>query len=237
MFRSLNRWRFVRKYFTMRLRRRRHLCSAGRFPNDALRTYALSLASSLLFEGDSSRLYQKLVKGDESVVSIEASMNGVGHPHCTSSRCPNRAKRSARIASKIFDEIKRIATDGPTAAEMEKLRNSLCNDAVRGRQSYVPRSAPGGVCVVRFGSETRRFRVGPVSQHHCRRHQEGCFSLHGRRKPRRARYRSHACRGTRRGNDRCFATAAGRATSTCCLPRWFLKSLRRNQVAGKRRCP
>src|SRR4030095_9487414 len=32
--------------------------------------YALSLAGNLLFEGDSSRLYQKLVKGDESVVSI-----------------------------------------------------------------------------------------------------------------------------------------------------------------------
>jgi predicted Zn-dependent peptidase len=30
--------------------------------------YALSLAADLIFEGDSSRLYQKLVKGDESVV-------------------------------------------------------------------------------------------------------------------------------------------------------------------------
>ena len=28
--------------------------------------YALSLGGTLLFEGDSSRLYQKLVKGDES---------------------------------------------------------------------------------------------------------------------------------------------------------------------------
>ncbi len=37
--------------------------------------YALSLAGTLLFEGDSSRLYQKLVKGDESVVSIEGGVD------------------------------------------------------------------------------------------------------------------------------------------------------------------
>ena len=39
----------------------------------------------------------------------------------------------AMIRAQIFDEINRIAADGPTEAEMEKLRNSLCNDAVRGR--------------------------------------------------------------------------------------------------------
>ena len=44
------------------------------------------------------------------------------------------------IRQQIFDEIKRIAAEGPTDAEMEKLRNSLCNDAVRGRQSTMYRA-------------------------------------------------------------------------------------------------
>ena len=45
-----------------------------------------------------------------------------------------------KIREQIFDEINRIATNGPTEAEMEKLRNSLCNDAVRGRQSTMYRA-------------------------------------------------------------------------------------------------
>ncbi len=64
----------------------------------------------------------------------------VDHRRCTSSRCQNPAKTSDKIREQIFDEIKRIATDGPTEAEMEKLRNSLCNDAVRGRQSTMYRA-------------------------------------------------------------------------------------------------
>src|SRR5260370_42444547 len=37
--------------------------------------YELSLASHLLFEGESARLYQKLVKGEESVVQIQGGID------------------------------------------------------------------------------------------------------------------------------------------------------------------
>ena len=37
--------------------------------------YALMLASHLLFEGEASRLYQKLVKGEESVVQIQGGID------------------------------------------------------------------------------------------------------------------------------------------------------------------
>ena len=103
--------------------------------------YALSLAGSLLFEGDSSRLYQKLVKGDESVVSIEGGVDERRGPSALYIfALPKPGEEVSTIRSQIFDEIKRIATDGPTGAEMEKLRNSLCNDAVRGRQSTMYRA-------------------------------------------------------------------------------------------------
>ena len=39
------------------------------------------------------------------------------------------------IKQAIQQEIARLAQEGPTAEEMEKLRNNLLNDAVRGRQS------------------------------------------------------------------------------------------------------
>jgi predicted Zn-dependent peptidase len=103
--------------------------------------YALSLAGTLLFEGDSSRLYQKLVKGDESVVSVEGGVDERRGPSALYIfALPKPGEEVSKIRDQIFDEIRRIATDGPTGAEMEKLRNSLCNDAVRGRQSSMYRA-------------------------------------------------------------------------------------------------
>jgi predicted Zn-dependent peptidase len=103
--------------------------------------YALSLGGTLLFEGDSSRLYQKLVKGDESVISIEGGIDERRGPSALFVfALPKPGEESGKIRDQIFDEIKRISTVGPTEAEMEKLRNSLCNDAVRGRQSTMYRA-------------------------------------------------------------------------------------------------
>ena len=103
--------------------------------------YALSLAGSLLFEGDSSRLYQRLVKGDESVISIEGGIDERRGPSALSVfSLPKPGEDAAKIRDEIFEEIKRMATAGPTEAEMEKLRNSLSNDAVRGRQSTMYRA-------------------------------------------------------------------------------------------------
>jgi zinc protease len=103
--------------------------------------YALSLAGTLLFEGDSSRLYQKLVKGDESVVSIEGGIDERRGPSAFYIfALPKPGEEVTQIREQIFDEIKRVATEGPSSEEMEKLRNSLCNDAVRGRQSTMYRA-------------------------------------------------------------------------------------------------
>jgi predicted Zn-dependent peptidase len=103
--------------------------------------YALSLAGTLLFDGDSSRLYQKLVKGDESVVSIEGGVDERRGPSAFYIfALPKPGEEVTVIREKIFDEIKSIATDGPSVEEMEKLRNSLSNDAVRGRQSTMYRA-------------------------------------------------------------------------------------------------
>jgi predicted Zn-dependent peptidase len=103
--------------------------------------YALSLAGNLLFEGDSSRLYQKLVKGDESVVSIQGGIDERRGPSALYIfALPKPDQDFVKIRREIFDEIKRLATEGPSADEMEKLCNSLANDAVRGRQSSMYRA-------------------------------------------------------------------------------------------------
>ncbi len=103
--------------------------------------YALSLAADLIFEGDSSRLYQKLVKGDESVVSIQGGIDERRGPSALYIfALPKPGEEVAAIREQIFDEIRSLRTSGPSPAEMEKLQNSLCNDVVRGRQSTMYRA-------------------------------------------------------------------------------------------------
>jgi hypothetical protein len=54
-------------------------------------------------------------------------------------------------------EIKDIATNGPTAEEMQKLHNQLLNDEVRSRQSSLSRAqqSPNS----RFTTATRRSSI------------------------------------------------------------------------------
>jgi zinc protease len=103
--------------------------------------YALTLAADLIFEGDSSRLYQKLVKGDESVVSIQGGIDERRGPSALYIfALPKPGEEVAAIRNQIFEEIRALSTSGPSAAEMEKLQNSLCNDVIRGRQSTMYRA-------------------------------------------------------------------------------------------------
>jgi len=103
--------------------------------------YALSLASHLLFEGESARLYQKLVKGEESVVQIQGGIDERRGPSgLFIVVIPKPDHAGSQIREAIFDEIRQLATSGPTAEEMEKLRNNLFNAAVRSRQSSLFRA-------------------------------------------------------------------------------------------------
>ncbi|HYN85088.1 MAG TPA: pitrilysin family protein [Pyrinomonadaceae bacterium] len=103
--------------------------------------YALSLASDLLLEGDSSRLYQRLVKGEESVVGIQG---GIGERRGPSSfyvfAIPKPGHDADQIRATLTEEIRRLAEEGPTPGEMEKLRNNLLNDFTRGCQSSLYRA-------------------------------------------------------------------------------------------------
>ena len=103
--------------------------------------YALSLASHLLFEGESARLYQKLVKGEESIVQIQGGIDERRGPSgLFIVVIPKPEHEGTHIREIIFDEIRQLATAGPSAEEMEKLRNNLFNAAVRSRQSSLFRA-------------------------------------------------------------------------------------------------
>ena len=102
---------------------------------------ALYLAGKLLYDGESSRLYQKLVKGDESIVQLFGFTDERRGPSGVAvGAIPKPGQDLSRIRERIMHEIKDLATNGPTAEEMQKLQNQLISGAVRSRQSSLSRA-------------------------------------------------------------------------------------------------
>ncbi len=102
---------------------------------------ALALAGKIISEGESSRLYQKLVKGDESVLQLVSFTDERRGPSgFLIFALPKPGKDLTKIRETITNEIKDMATNGPTAEEIQKLHNNLINDAVRARQSSLGRA-------------------------------------------------------------------------------------------------
>ncbi len=103
--------------------------------------FALYLGGKLLYDGDSSRLYQKLVKGDESVIQLFGFTDERRGPSSIFiGAIPKPESDLSQIRNIIMSEIKDIAENGPQADEMQKLQNQLLNDAVRTRQSSQSRA-------------------------------------------------------------------------------------------------
>lgn len=102
---------------------------------------ALYLAGKTLYDGDSSRLYQKLVKGDESVIQLFGFTDERRGPSSIFvGAIPKPEKDLSKIRDTIMHEIQDLSTNGPTADEMQKLHNQLINDSVRMRQSSMARA-------------------------------------------------------------------------------------------------
>jgi len=102
---------------------------------------ALSALGSIFGGGESSRLYQKLVKGEESVIQLFGFTDERRGPSSIFvGAIPKPEKDLSKIRETIMTEIKDLAAHGPTCEEMEKIENQLINDAVRMRQSSMSRA-------------------------------------------------------------------------------------------------
>ena len=110
-------------------------------PRRSAEFYALYLAGKVLYDGDSSRLYQKLVKGEESVIQLFGFTDERRGPSSIFiGAIPKPEKDLSKIRETIMHEIHDLATHGPTTEEMEKIENQLINDSVRMRQSSMSRA-------------------------------------------------------------------------------------------------
>ncbi len=103
--------------------------------------YPLELLAIVLGDGESSRLYQKLVKERELLQSIEVSTDDRRGPDLLSVWAVVAAGRQGTAARQIiFDEITSIARRGITERELQKAKNRVRSQFIFGMQSNLSRA-------------------------------------------------------------------------------------------------
>ena len=83
----------------------------------------LDLATDLLANGKTSRLYRRLVFDERLATDVSASQNSremMGYAQITATAAPGHTL--AELERVIFEEIARLAADGPTDEEIERGR-------------------------------------------------------------------------------------------------------------------
>jgi zinc protease len=89
-------------------------------------SYALQLLGIILSEGKSSRLYQRLVERDQTVTFVSADYGESKDPTLFHIRAEGRGEHSAEeIEASIYDELKRVVSDGITEAELERAKHQI----------------------------------------------------------------------------------------------------------------
>ena len=103
--------------------------------------FALDLFMTILSEKESSRLYRRLVKEDKLAVSVEGGMQpSRGTSMAEIKVLSPQGVDPKKIQDAIYEEISKLAKDGPEDWEMEKLRNSERSQQVSETSSDLSRA-------------------------------------------------------------------------------------------------
>ncbi|MEM9191896.1 MAG: pitrilysin family protein [Myxococcota bacterium] len=103
--------------------------------------YPLELLSLILGDGESSRLYQKLVKQEEICQQISVSTDDRRGPDLFSVWAILASGHTGEEARRhIYAELQRVAQSGVTARELEKAKNRVSSILIFGMQSNLSRA-------------------------------------------------------------------------------------------------
>jgi len=98
---------------------------------------ALAILSSLLTGGRTSRLYRRLILEDRLAAGVFSSMGpGERFPQLFQIDATPRAPHTTgEIEEAIYVELERLAEEGPTDGELERVRNQIAAGSIRRLQS------------------------------------------------------------------------------------------------------
>lgn len=86
--------------------------------------YALNLLNTILFTGESSRMYQRLVDKDQCALEVGAEVENSFDPALFVIYLqPKQGVDPAKCENTVYEELDRLKKDGPTDQELEKAKN------------------------------------------------------------------------------------------------------------------
>ncbi len=112
--------------------------------------YALSMLETILFNTQSSRLYQKLVKDTELAISISGGVNLQRGPNLFYIYSIVKKGSVDKVKKIIYDEIEKIKKEGISDEELLKAKNRVKTDFVFQLQSNLKRALQIGTYALYF---------------------------------------------------------------------------------------
>ncbi len=120
--------------------------------------YPLQVLETVLFSGQSSRMYRRLVDRDQTALSVSGGTDVSFDPTLFEiATQPKAGVDPAAIEAAIYDEIAKVAADSVTPAEIEKAKNILLSDFYRRIRTISGRSNAIGTYEVFFGDYRKLF--------------------------------------------------------------------------------
>jgi zinc protease len=120
--------------------------------------YPLQALQTILFSGQSSRMYKRLVDRDQLALSVSGGSGWSFDPSLFSITAqPKAGVDPAAVEKAVYEELDRIKTDAVTDEELEKAKNILLSGFYRQIKTISGRSNAMGIYEVFFGDFKKLF--------------------------------------------------------------------------------
>jgi zinc protease len=127
--------------------------------------YALSVLRTILFAGQSSRMYSRLVDKDQLALSIGGSMQFALDPTLFVITAQPKAGIEPQACEKaVYEELEKVKTAGVTPEELEKAKNILLAQFYRQMKTESGRANALGTYEVYFGDYHKLFDAANAYQ-------------------------------------------------------------------------
>ncbi|HTG16860.1 MAG TPA: pitrilysin family protein [Blastocatellia bacterium] len=120
--------------------------------------YALQVLQTILFSGQSSRMYQRIVDKDQLAIAIDGSFEFSIDPTLfTITAQPKEAVKPEAIENKVYDELEKVKAQSVSDQELEKAKNILLATFYRQMKTIDGRANTLGTFEVFFGDYNKLF--------------------------------------------------------------------------------
>ena len=120
--------------------------------------YALQVLETVLFSGQSSRMYKRIVDKDQLALSVSGGSDWSFDPSLFSIAAqPKAGIDPVTVEKAIYEELDKVKTDSVTGQELEKAKNILLATFYRQMKTISGRSNALGTYEVFFGTYRKLF--------------------------------------------------------------------------------